>query len=367
MKFAWIDVRRRDQQTEAIVEEAIHNGIAGIVADDPALLHTLPPHIQKVVVIGPDTTGIDDLVAAADVVLSDHRLSTPDMPIATGAAQGVYIDVVDEHTLDIACRVATELDWLVVHFRQDPSRIPLEILLAAGDRADCRVVTVVHDLEDAEITLGVLERGSEGVLLAPRRVGDATDLVRICHSQNISLTLEETEILSLRHVGLGERVCIDTCTHFGLDEGILVGSFAKGMLLACSETHPLPYMPTRPFRVNAAALHSYALAPDNHTRYLTELRGGSELLAVNVKGEARRIAVGRIKMETRPLMLITARTASGTDVELVMQNDWHVRVLGPGGSVLNITDLRPGDVVLGHTLTDQRHVGYPIKEFLHEQ
>ncbi|MER7226585.1 3-dehydroquinate synthase II, partial [Streptomyces rubradiris] len=29
-------------------------------------------------------------------------------------------------------------------------------------------------------------------------------------------------------------------------------------------------MPTRPFRVNAAALHSYSLTPNNRTRYLAE-------------------------------------------------------------------------------------------------
>ena len=32
------------------------------------------------------------------------------------------------------------------------------------------------------------------------------------------------------------------------------------MILCVSETHPLPYMPTRPFRVNAGAIHSYTLA-----------------------------------------------------------------------------------------------------------
>ncbi|WP_267883131.1 MULTISPECIES: hypothetical protein [Streptomyces] len=29
--------------------------------------------------------------------------------------------------------------------------------------------------------------------------------------------------------------------------------------------------------------------------------------------------------------------------------------------------MRKGDVILGHTMTDQRHVGYAIREFLHEQ
>jgi 3-amino-4-hydroxybenzoic acid synthase len=50
-----------------------------------------------------------------------------------------------------------------------------------------------------------------------------------------------------------------------------------------------------------------------------------------------------------------------------VQDDWHVRVLGPGGAVLNTTALRPGDVVLGCLLAKDRHVGYPIDELCYEQ
>jgi 3-amino-4-hydroxybenzoic acid synthase len=369
MKFAWIDVRGHVEQREPIVEEAIHNGVEGIVSDDPALLQTLPPNIRKIVIIRPELSPphAEDLLAVADLTLVDHSIVSPTAPVGADAQTGVYINVVDEKTLDVACRLATHVDWLVVDFQQDPSKIPLEILLAAADKADGQLVTIVHDLEDAAVTLGVLERGSEGVLLATKQVGEASELIRICHDQKTKLDLEEMEIVGLTHVGLGERVCVDTCSYFGKDEGILVGSFAKGMLLISAETHPLPYMATRPFRVNAAALHSYALTPNNRTRYLAELGGGSELLAVNIKGEARRVVVGRIKMETRPLLRIQARSTSGTEIDLVMQDDWHVRLLGPGGSVHNATELKPGDIVLGYSLSDQRHVGYPIKEFLHEQ
>jgi 3-amino-4-hydroxybenzoic acid synthase len=179
--------------------------------------------------------------------------------------------------------------------------------------------------------------------------------------------MEELEIVKLTHLGLGDRVCVDTCSHLRPNEGILVGSYSTGLMLVSSETHPLPYMPTRPFRVNAAALHSYTLTPGNRTRYLSELRCGTEILAVSTDGGVRRVVVGRIKMETRPMLQIEARTASGQLVDMVGQDDWHVRALGPGGSVHNFTELRKGDVILGHTMTDQRHVGYAIREFLHEQ
>jgi 3-amino-4-hydroxybenzoic acid synthase len=49
-----------------------------------------------------------------------------------------------------------------------------------------------------------------------------------------------------------------------------------------------------------------------------------------------------------------------------VQDDWHVRVLGPEASVLNVTHLKPGDKVLGYTLTEKRHVGWGVAEFCAE-
>jgi 3-amino-4-hydroxybenzoic acid synthase len=125
-------------------------------------------------------------------------------------------------------------------------------------------------------------------------------------------------------------------------------------------------MPTRPFRVNAGALHSYVLGPDNRTNYLSELHSGSTVLAVNSEGRTRRVVVGRSKLESRPLLSITAHSVDGIEVSLTVQDDWHVRLLGPGGKVRNVTELQQGDELLGYLATDQRHVGIPIGEFCKE-
>jgi 3-amino-4-hydroxybenzoic acid synthase len=139
------------------------------------------------------------------------------------------------------------------------------------------------------------------------------------------------------------------------------------MILCASETHPLPYMPTRPFRVNAGAVMSYTLGGDDRTHYLSELRAGGRVLAVDATGRTRLVTVGRTKIETRPLLSIDAVADDGRPVNLIVQNDWHVRVIGPDGVVLNSTALRPGDRVLGYLPTKDRHVGYPIDELCHEQ
>jgi 3-amino-4-hydroxybenzoic acid synthase len=197
--------------------------------------------------------------------------------------------------------------------------------------------------------------------------GDAGRLKDVVDYRSPDLRLVTLTVTGVAHAGTGERACVDTCTYLGQDEGILVGSRSKGMVLCVSETHPLPYMPTRPFRVNAGAIMSYTLADHEHTRYLSELVAGGTVLAVRADGRSRRVTVGRVKIERRPLLSIDAVAESGERVNLIVQDDWHVRILGPGAAVLNSTELRAGDEILGYLPGRDRHVGYPIDELCYEQ
>jgi 3-amino-4-hydroxybenzoic acid synthase len=363
VKFAWIDLRDVPAgQRPAVLDAAIHARLAGVVSDDPGLLATLPPTISRVLAGDPPADG--DEQSPYDVLL---RPVTEPAGLATvrAAGHGAVVEVTDDPSLRLACAAAVDLPYTLVHFA-DPTKIPLEIVLAAADRSSGQLVTAVADLEEAGIVLDVLERGSDGLMLTPRDAGDVFALARLLTAQAPKLELTTLIVDAIAHHGLGDRVCVDTCTHFAEDEGILVGSYSSGFILCCSETHPLPYMPTRPFRVNAGALHSYVLGDDNRTNNISELRSGSTVLAVGADGRARRVIVGRAKLESRPLLTITAHAVDGTAVSLTVQDDWHVRVLGPGGKVRNVTELAAGDELLGYLATDQRHVGYPIGEFCRE-
>lgn len=367
MKLCWLDVRGGGDAVDAMIEEAVHQRIDGVVASDPAVLAGLPPTVRKILL--PGTAAIPDDLARVDLVVVDPQVHGRTAELAArhpGPEFGRYVEIVDAATLDEACTAAASEAWSVLSFR-DPTKIPLEIVLAAASGAAGTIVTIAADPVEAEIIFGVLERGSDGVMMAPSKVGDATDLRAAAEDQTADLALVELRVTGIRHVGMGERACVDTCTYLGKDEGILVGSHSKGMILCVSETHPLPYMPTRPFRVNAGAIMSYTLAGTARTQYLSELVAGSQVLAVDVKGRTRAVTVGRVKIETRPLLAVDAVGPDGTAVNLILQDDWHVRVLGPGGTVLNSTELQAGDVVLGHLPTEDRHVGYPIDEFCREQ
>ena len=146
MKFAWIDLRTVPQPLlESVLDAAVHARVQAVVSDDPELLKTLPPTVRGVT--------LTEVTEEAGL----HKLGPDDVGL---------VNVRDDRTLRLACSAAIALPHTVVAFA-DPTKIPLEIVLAAADRAEGQLITVCADLEEAAIVLDVLERGSDGVLLAP--------------------------------------------------------------------------------------------------------------------------------------------------------------------------------------------------------
>lgn len=105
---------------------------------------------------------------------------------------------------------------------------------------------------------------------------------------------------------------------------------------------------------------------DGRTTYLSELSAGSRVLAVAADGRIRSVVVTRVKIERRPMLVIRGELNSHP-ASLMVQDDWHVRVLGPDATVLNVTELTAGSTILALAQSASRHVGYPIEEFCLER
>ncbi|MEU0007151.1 3-dehydroquinate synthase II [Streptomyces sp. NPDC006314] len=307
----------------------------------------------------------DVLLLDADVVASNWYTENKER---IGITVGAVVDVVDPASLQRAVEMTRAVRLLLVTFKDD-TKIPLEIVLADAQNHGTDVVMGVRDSVEANVVFGVLEIGANGVLTkvtdltAIHALGEVVVAAERAHGQELT----ELTVLETRHVGMGDRACLDFTSYLGLDEGVLLGCFSNGGILATSETHPLPYMPTRPFRVNAGSLQMYVLAPGNQTWYLSDLRAGMEVLAVKTDGTARPVTVGRVKIERRPMLQIRAQAPDGTVVTTIMQEDWHVRVFGTDSLPKNITELKPGDKVFGYTTAPGRHVGVKVDELIIEQ
>lgn len=104
---------------------------------------------------------------------------------------------------------------------------------------------------------------------------------------------------------VADRVCIDFVRNLSPSEGCWIGSSAKVMALVLSEAVESGFIPSRPFRVNAGPVHSYVCLADGSTKYLGELQAGDEVLVLDADtGRSRSVAVGRLKIEVRPCVLV---------------------------------------------------------------
>jgi len=267
---------------------------------------------------------------------------------------------------DLAAALAEHYGTVIVDCK-DWRIIPLENLVAACQRTHARLLAIVSGPEDATLALGVLERGVDGVVLQSQEKGDVerTGSLLLKHGKLV-LPLEHVEVVSVLPVGMGDRACIDTCSLLERGEGLLVGSKADGLVLVHAETLETQYVKSRPFRVNAGAVHSYVLDRDNKTRYISDLCAGDSALVVKADGSCRVATIGRVKIETRPLAIVELKRGN-RNLNVVLQDAETIRLVKADGEPVSIKELKKGDRVLAYLAGQARHFGMAIEEKLIER
>jgi len=272
-----------------------------------------------------------------------------------------FIDIAGKEDEDKAAKVGE--NKIVVLRMLDWTIIPIENLLARRGR---NIMVQVANSEQAKLMVEILEKGVDGVLLKTNDVNEIKKTAEIIQGITEKIALTEATITNIKQLGMGDRACLDTCTQMGLGEGMLIGNTASGFFLVHSESIDNPYVASRPFRVNAGAVHAYTLVADGKTKYLADLKTGDEVLLVDSQGRSTLAYLGRNKIEKRPMILLEAE-AQGQPISLVMQNAETIRLVSPGGKAVSITSLRTGDKVLGHIEKAGRHFGMKVDEALIER
>jgi len=253
-------------------------------------------------------------------------------------------------------------DRKVVVKTSDWTIIPLENLLARTDNIFVEVAT----LDEARTALGILEKGVDGLVIQNPDPVQVREIIAEARSGREKLELTELEITRVDPAGMGDRVCVDTCTMMKEGEGFLVGNSSQCFFLIHSESIENPYVAPRPFRVNAGPVHAYVMVPEGKTRYLSELKAGDSVMGIDFQGETAPLLVGRVKIERRPLLLVEATGPQG-EVGMIVQNAETIRMVDPAGEPVSVVRLKPGDRILGYLEQAGRHFGHKIKETITEK
>lgn len=255
--------------------------------------------------------------------------------------------------------------------------ISSENLVASFQNIKTSFFAIARSAKEAQVFLESLEKGTDGIVLQTEDVTEVFELkAYLASNAKVKIALSSAIIKRVEHIGMGDRVCVDLCSLLNPGEGLLVGSFARALFLVHSECLETKYVASRPFRVNAGPVHAYVARPGGRTSYLAELQSGMQVLVVDAYGLQRSVAVGRVKIETRPLVLVEAvlENNSSTTCSLLLQNAETVSLIhSPTGTDTNlslaipVTSLKAGDRVLVSIQDGARHTGIAIKEFILEK
>lgn len=251
--------------------------------------------------------------------------------------------------------VISARDWKV---------IPLENLIAEFQGSETKILASASDPEEAKLFLETMEKGADGVVI------EAKDPSALRHFSGLDgqgpgrIELLPVTVTRIAPLTVGDRVCVDTCSLLRVGEGMLVGSQSSCLFLIGSESMESEYVASRPFRVNAGAVHSYVMAASGRTKYLSEVRGGDEMMAVDKDGATRKVVVGRSKIERRPLLLVEVEE-KGKRYCTILQNAETIRMVTPEGPV-SVSDLKTGQKVLVRLEEGGRHFGHSINETIME-
>ena len=244
-------------------------------------------------------------------------------------------------------------DWTV---------IPIENLLAQREH----LMTEARTVDEARTMIGILEKGVDGVVVKTRNPAEVRKIVELVHGISPRIELLSAVITRIESSGMGDRVCIDTCSNMAVGQGMLVGNTSSAFFLVHSESLENPYVASRPFRVNASAVHAYILRPGNATSYLSDLRVGDDVLVVDAQGKTVPACIGRCKVETRPMILVFAEV-NNNEMSICLQNAETINLVRSDGQPVSVSKLKTGDQVLVHLEAGGRHFGMKIDETMVEK
>jgi 3-dehydroquinate synthase II len=356
-KSLWVRVDLEDswESRKRLVEAASDLDVDMLVVKEEDIPGVMEMGWERVAVVSPESEKLPEGVTVVDDNPSEE--GSPDraamLTIATGKDQ------------DLALSLADVYSQLIVHC-EDWQVIPLENLIAACQTKGSTLLAAVSGPDEAKLALEALQKGADGVVLAPKGPDDLAPTAAIVRSEQHRLELTEVEVLSVEPAGSGDRACVDTCSILEKGEGLLIGSQADGLALVHAENLETDYVESRPFRVNAGAIHSYVLDTDNKTRYLSDLRAGDSVMTVKADGFTRTVTVGRVKIETRPLSMLEM-THEGSRYKVMLQDAETIRLVDADGEPVSIKDLEKGDRILAYLSGQARHFGMAIEEKLIER
>ena len=309
-----------------------------------------------------------------DLVLNEDLHIDGDALYIEGKQVGRRVDVSTAEGQSKARSMAGSVEWILLDLGEW-KMIPIENIIASCDGGPTKVAARIISAEQVLGAAFALEIGVDALLVTEEILPTAL-IAKSQRSERVEDEFEEVKprdfeltkfkITEVKEGGVGDRICVDLTSFLDLGEGMLVGSSASQMVLVHGETVESEFVPTRPFRVNAGAAHTYILMSDGSTKYLSELEMGNQVMVTNSEGSSRVGTVGRVKIEKRPFILFKWIDENHNEAGALLQQAETVRLVSESG-LISVTDITPNMEIIGWSGGTGRHVGMEITSVVKEK
>ena len=359
MKFAWVRPNGTWNDRKEAITSALESGFDHILDFDNK--DTIKELGDIKIVSDKEDSDILLLGFEEKITVDDVRQA-----ISKDKKVAAYVEINNKEDELLVSQLGTLADYVILKGK-NWKVIPLENIIASLQKRTSKIMVDVTSYEEAKLALETMEHGSDGVLLSSNDGNEIRKLGQLIEKTSTeSYQLKEATVTEVKSLGLGDRVCVDTCSMMELGEGMLIGSYSTGLFLVHSETLESEYVASRPFRVNAGPVHAYIMTPGNKTRYLSEIQAGDEVLTVDSEGNSKVAIVGRVKIERRPLILVEAEY-EGQKIRTLLQNAETIRLVNDKKEAVSVVDVKVGDKILAYFTTGARHFGMAIEEQIIEK
>lgn len=369
MKKIILDFESKPSEFKELVQEAFNKDILDFLVSKDTISEF--KDIERVTLYSRDNSLNADIQLVEDKKALESQLDSTDSEKNRAYFKSLKSKGDEKEIIDVSTKFPIDM---VIVAAEDWKIIPFENLIAKMHKNDTELIAKVQDVEEAELMLKTLEIGVDGVLISPYNVNDLIDLKNLIVSQ-FSIDLTTAKVVNIANIPESDRVCVDTTSILRPGEGMLIGSTAKGFALVHAEVFETQFVASRPFRVNAGDVSAYILVPGEEvgtyrTNYLSELKGGDKVIVVDTNSNARIVSVGRVKIETRPMLrfeLETTKKGKKIPINCICQNAETIRLVASNGEAKSVVDIKEGDEILVHIGPGATHFGTAIKETIIEK
>jgi len=142
------------------------------------------------------------------------------------------------------------LDFVIIEVA-DWKIIPLENIIAKLHKIHTQIFALARTPEEVRKMFSILEIGVDAVIFEASSISEVKEAMVYLGTSTFGLS--KAQVIDIKEVGDGERVCVDTASMLHRGEGMLIGSRSNFLFLVHNESVGSSFTSPRPFRVNAGA------------------------------------------------------------------------------------------------------------------